>query len=825
MISFDKNGRVVTTGFDGDALPIYADEGNIFFGAESAQRQALRQSMNQKALKLEAHKKALKFEALKKAEQREKVKATISAAKKLQELKAQKKIEAKKAQLILKGSKQSRLGYDFVGTIGNPLAGFSSPELDYDEGFGNDPDFIPKERLTTGTIVDCAKAYPTKVKDWKKKRAACEEKNAKVREFLSKLTPPEMSRYNAAKSDSAKVALLNDIISERKKRFKDENQAIAAKAYIDLQKASSELRLGKLNAEKAKNIDVINKIKSLEVEIADAEKQILSSASYPWLIDISWLPEGSPDFSDIDENYIEYRYRAEFLNDRAYKDNYFKTKQNERKRRINKPSKELLNTLPVYWLSKLGPGTQEDWNEFNKLTSVQKDALIYRFSAVFGYIWKQSGIESQLAATFDGLQKMGQNLKRNLQNTVKSIVEVMKKVAEYSAMALAAAAVIVVAIAAAPAIAGAASAASSAVTGAVTTVSTTVGGAAGAAVGGGTIGATVTTAVTGTVTKLGMDAVGGAINSVVGNIEPVKAAGKVVDAVSKGEIPPIPSTEDIAKAAGNAASAELSKKLDAETQKKLIAETEKKATQLAVNDIAKKSGVPASNIQAALDGKPTNVPAQVIHAAKQTVEQTKDVALVGLQQFTGVKTGAELPYTSPSDITKEISAADLKAKGFAAAQVQANLSNSADALGVKISETPDISLSKAQRQKEAELVAQAQAAALLEVESAEIAAGEEVKKAQTLLKASADRYDQLLKSYIAAKEPAKSQMAKQLAAAQAELETLVINAQAASKKSREASLQTKKVQLESSTKIFAAGQGRYKSSSDYAHPFVAAGLI
>jgi hypothetical protein len=341
---------------------------------------------------------------------------------------------------------------------------------------------------------------------------------------------------------------------------------------------------------------------------------------------------------------------------------------------------------------------------------------------------------------------------------------------------------------------------------------------AGKAVGAATaVGAKVTgattavTTTTGAVAAKGLSAVGLSSLAPAGTLVGKAAAGAVIKAGADKIIPKeVKLATEVATGASNLASSTTSPSAGggvsfdpskaaqsgmqfaaAETEKraeKAINDTKKNVETMVAQDIAKKTGVPAASVQASLQGRtpPTPVIPAVAELAKKEKEIAEKVALSTLQEKTGIKTGVENPLWTVKEVAAEVSPQALKQGGFADVNVQAKLANAAEGLGVQISDKPDLSLSKEQRQAIAKDVAKAEYSKMTDAFNRLQEVGKKLELAK--------------KSNLPASDVKNLEL--QYAQSVAEYE---------------------KAKLEGGVKVAAAAQGRF--SGDFAHPFVAAGLI
>lgn len=126
VVNFGKNGQLLASSFDGEQLPQYADETHLALGETSVVGERTRKAMalKQKAAALKRKRKFNAIRAL--AAQNARLKADNAARAQTQRIAQFARLQSAKANLIREGRKQSRLGMDFSGLMGDPFEGFGS---------------------------------------------------------------------------------------------------------------------------------------------------------------------------------------------------------------------------------------------------------------------------------------------------------------------------------------------------------------------------------------------------------------------------------------------------------------------------------------------------------------------------------------------------------------------------------------------------------------------------------------------------------------------------------------------------------------------------
>ena len=730
MIHLDKNGRVVSTGFDGDSLPSYADEITHGLGETPAQAQRVRATMAKaravkaKAVIDEKVKQAIKANAVKT------VKDMIAARKAKRKTVLAIKQAAARDAVKVRASKQPTLGYDFSGLMGDPLAGFDQSETVLASvgllGEAADLNIIESDDFGN-TTLGAGKAAPKKPAPKVALKPAMNDFAARQREAIAAQAKKEQEEL-AKWAKLGKEAGVNDpkmakMLGEKKlkemidKKKAKQNWADNAKIRIT-KKARAKLPAGNLTTAQ----DALYNVFFIKEAIQETMQFHDTSANFKWLV-----REIDGWFKYLDRNIdkLKGKNKKDAENNRNFVRNEFekaKVKAIER---------------TIAWRKKNGKCG------FLGLDCVYPPSPLLIIGAVALVVGTlaTAGALGPAAAAFAG----------------KAV--------------------------------GAATAVGAKVTGATTAVTTT----------------------TGAVAAKGLSAVGLSSLAPAGTLVGKAAAGAVIKAGADKIIPKeVKLATEVATGASNLASSTTSPSAGggvsfdpskaaqsgmqfaaAETEKraeKAINDTKKNVETMVAQDIAKKTGVPAASVQASLQGRtpPTPVIPAVAELAKKEKEIAEKVALSTLQEKTGIKTGVENPLWTVKEVAAEVSPQALKQGGFADVNVQAKLANAAEGLGVQISDKPDLSLSKEQRQAIAKDVAKAEYSKMTDAFNRLQEVGKKLELAK--------------KSNLPASDVKNLEL--QYAQSVAEYE---------------------KAKLEGGVKVAAAAQGRF--SGDFAHPFVAAGLI
>lgn len=632
---------------------------------------------------------------------------------------------------------------------------------------------------------------------------------------------------------------------------------ITYRRYSDVKKELKDGRVLAANNKDQKLLaDIDSEIKRIESEQANILNQVISYGdnATPWEMDKTWLPsEYSPD-TIIGRDHFEYMHASKVLN---MPSNELEAKFPQTLT-LFRPSKETLEMVPDELAYQIFDSPDLMWSEafiqeYRKLPNILKNALLYRYYASIGYISARfhiamSKVFKSMNETIAGVRD---RISRSLE-TVKEIAKIVSPILEAikaaAIVAVVAAAVVVtggIALGTAPTSVGAAfsatsgvvSSAAGAISGAIGAVAGGVGALAGGALGtvaGATIGAAATTVITKVATKIGIDALTSAAESVLGSNPVTEAIFAVTKAMTSGTIPNIPSVEDVTKVVSEVVSPENLKNavanLPEEIKKKIVSETESNARKIAIEEVSKATGVPASALSDVLDGKTPkiNVDDEIKSLVENSTEKSTQVSLSLLQKSTGIQTGVKSPFIGQADILKQVPAAELESKGFAQADVQAELSNSAKALETKIAAYPDTKLSKEQRQKIAEEVASIEGKRLSDAEAIK----SEALKVERLAKAEADavsRQVRLLEDRLKnASVEVRGELEKKLLSMRKDLLILLTKLAQASAHSKEATSDAIRTKLVGALRVSAAGQGRYNAKMggmDYSHAFIQVGYI
>jgi hypothetical protein len=271
---------------------------------------------------------------------------------------------------------------------------------------------------------------------------------------------------------------------------------------------------------------------------------------------------------------------------------------------------------------------------------------------------------------------------------------------------------------------------------------------------------------------------------------------------------------------------DIVQKLDSAAQSKLLGDVKSRVSSNVVATFSTELKMSPDALQAALDGGETELSPRLLETLKELIGQSQSIALVTVEKTTGIKTGAELPYETQTDILAKTSQESLDAGGFADAKVQANISNMAKALGLRIMPAPDTRWKKGERLLAAERTVKQESKKTVAAQAIEIAAEKKFKEASAIVRATKDKLAGI-QARVATATTAESKQAVQnelLTVQEAHKKELEMYAQvnAAYKKALQGS---KVAQLKNSVLTIAAGQARYYPGFEYAHPFVAAGLI
>lgn len=703
MIRLDRHGRILSSGFDGESLPSYADEVTHGLGEGKPAGEKVRSLMTKIAAKRKEKAKKTAVAIAIEAQSKQAFKNLLSAKRLSEQAKKAQRIENAKAKVKIAASKQRSIGFDFSGLIGDPLAGFDDTatilassgllgEGLYDdviegEDFGNTTlGAAPKKKVVAKNLSDIARAAP-------------------------KAAPkPEMK---TAMNDFA--ARQRDAIAAQAKK---EEEELAKWAKLGKEAGINDPKMAKQIGEK-KLKEMASKRQEFDRYKTNAKKQLEQAARKK-------LPAGK--LTDEQEAIYNVFFIQEALKEAA---KYHDT---------NKKFKWLVREIEG-WLKYLDKNTDKLKGEQRKDADNNRNFIKNEFEKA-----KVKAIER----TIDWRKKNG-----------KCGFLGLDCVYPPSPLLIIGAAVLIVGtIATGGALLGGIASVASSVGSATAGVAGTVGGVAGSAASAVGLGALAPVATT-----LGTTAAAGAIGKAGESLIPkeVKGITQVAGVVS-GSGGSLPSAGDLASSGLKAAQAEgerrvqgavkeavslperkiaeekaratakieHAKKLPKKVKDKAIADTKANAKKLAVADVAKKTGLPVASIQAVADGKtpPTPVIPSVAELAQKEVKATQEVALATLQEKTGIQTGVENPVWSAKDIAEEVSPQALKAGGFAPVQAQAKIANAAEGLGVKISDAPDLSLSKEDRNRLAAEVAKSELAVQTEKYDAVVKAGKNLELAK-----------------------------------------------------------------------------------------------
>lgn len=702
MIRLDKYGRVLSSGFNGESLPSYADEVTHGLGEGKPAGEKVRSLMARIAAKRKEKAKKTAVAIAIEAQSKQAFKNLVSAKRLSEQAKKAQRIENAKAKVKIAASKQRSLGFDFSGLIGDPLAGFDDTATILASsgllGEGLYDDVIEGEDFGN-TMLGAAP---------KKSVAAAPAKSAAA---LKKEVKPAQAKVSMASAKSADS--LSKAIAEANKK---EQSAIAQKVKALKEAGIKNPELAVQGApyktmsvkDVEKVADSISKSKSKHEE---ARKRFDASA-------LTKLPALEPGKKRSKKNQALYHIffiQAALAESKKYHDTDKKYK--------------LVRGIIDSEVKKLDKVVDSmDGKE-------RKDGDNNR-----------SYIKNEISKSHT--KAIERTIKWRKKNGKCGFLGADCIFPPDPLLIVGAAVLIVGTIATGGALLAGIGSVASAATGAVGAVGGVVGGIAGSAASAIGLGA-----ASGVVSTVAASAATAAIGKGVSSLIPKEVKGLVgaakiasggVEAgqsLASGELK-MPSSEQLTAAATDTAKSEAEKKskelaaqaakVPEKKKKEVIAKAKSNAKKAAVKDVAIKAKIPEASIKAVVEGRtpPTPVPPTIAEMAKKQVAETEQATLAIVQEKTGIQTGAENPVWTAKDVAQEVSPQELKAGGFAPVQTQAKLANAAEGLGVEIADKPDLSLSKEHRNQMATEVAKSEHVALTDKYAALVKAGKDLELAK-----------------------------------------------------------------------------------------------
>lgn len=676
------------------------------------------------------------------------------------------------------------------------------------------------------------------------------------------------------------------IISVRKVNSYLESKA----SYDALMKSQALADVSKATAVSTRNTKALEQIRSLQITLDAAKKQVVDASPFPYFLDGTWMPSGSyttvatrhrpaqtfsyepPSFTlegktNPVANAIYDRIVTEQLNklDGTPRLNAHNTLRSQQESMtgpfaglgqynistsaqtvIKRPSVELLASLPPElstepgWFSlrekpetvrivKSGyddnPSlafTDKTWTmpanveAYKKLTQAQREAYLYRQRQVYEYMFQPfsnaaAAMVNRIDAAFSNISKAINNGISEAQKIAKVLKPVLDGMMIVGVAGLAVGAVL--------------SGGTALLASGVATASGAIGSAAGAIIGafaGPAASLAVSAAVTKYAGEFAYKAVSDVLSDVFGNSPVLKGALAIADYAGSGKVP---SADDMQKIADKYAK-DIVQKLDAAAQSKLLDDVKARVTNNVVTSFSTELKMSPESLQKAIDGGETDLSPRLLDTLKDLIGQSQSIALVTVEKSTGIKTGAELPYDTKTDILAQISQKALDEGGFADAAAQANLSNMAKALGLNILPAPDRKMDKGKRLLAAELTAKSRAKEGIAAQALEVAAEKKYKEAEAIVRATKDKIAGI-QNRVTTATTAETKQAAQvelLTVQEAHKKELDLFKQATANYRK--AIQTAKIaQLKTSVLTIAAGQARYYPGFDLIHPMQRFGLL